>query len=185
MPSPVRVPRPGVLLARYARELPDSRAKPYYRAVDDEYRRFAVAYWAVTRELDTVRLRAWEQSKLTLPQLRVLFGLRRAPGRTTGELAREMSISVSTVSGLVIKLEERGLIERGRDAADRRREPLLLTEQGAILTGDIVSEVMRPFVRSVAERLGDDLASTTAALERLGAAATAAREQASELVPSA
>jgi len=72
--------------------------------------RFRLAYWQAIRDLDVVRLRQWEQWHVTLPQLRVLYQVRRAPGITTGDLAHGLGITVSTVSGLVSKLADRGLI---------------------------------------------------------------------------
>jgi len=138
---------------------------------DDTNTRFRRAYWQVVRELDTERLRQWERSQLTLPQLRVLFQVRRSPGVTTGELARTLGITVSTTSGLVTKLADRGLIERHAGTSDRRQAPLYLSEQATVLVGEI-SEAWRPFLDAVAAELGPSLESMTAALERLGAAAS-------------
>lgn len=123
-------------------------------------------YWQVTRQLDTERLREWERSKLTLPQLRVLFHIRRSPGITTAELARFLGVTVSTTSGLVIKLTDRGLIERLAVPDDRRQAALYLTDGAAALVSEI-SETWRPFFERVTEALGDDLEAVTAALQKL------------------
>lgn len=135
---------------------------------------FRRAYWSVVRELDTERLREWERSRLTLPQLRVLFQIRRTPGITTGELARLLGITVSTTSGLVIKLADRSLLRRESLAEDRRQVPLYLTENAARLVSDI-SDKWRPFLVGVADELGDGLPEVTAALERLAASAAQVR----------
>src|SRR5262245_35459997 len=97
----------------------------------DQVEQLRDAYWLALREVDSLRRRQWERLGLTLPQLRVLFQVRRSPGLTTGDLARMMGISVSTTSGLIIKLEGLGLVERGKTPGDRRREPLHLTPAGA------------------------------------------------------
>ena len=141
---------------------------------DDTLTRFRRAYWQVLRQLDTVRLRQWERSHLTLPQLRVLFQVRRTPSITTGELSRLLGITVSTTSGLVIKLVERGLLARGTAAEDRRQAPLFLTDEAAAVAGEL-SEAGRPFLNRVAAALGDDLPAVHAALERLVAAAADVR----------
>jgi DNA-binding MarR family transcriptional regulator len=137
---------------------------------DDAARRFARAYWRAFRELDGVRLRHWERHRVTLPQLRVLHHIRRTPGVTTGELAAALGITVSTTSGLVIKLADRGLITRTTGVDDRRQAPLRLTPEGEELAGEL-SGVGHIFTRQVAASLGDDLATVTAALERLVVAA--------------
>ena len=140
---------------------------------DPLLRRFERAYWRAFRELDSVRLRHWERRRVTLPQLRVLYQIRRAPGVTTGGLAAALGITVSTTSGLVIKLVERGLVARTTGADDRRQVPLHLTAEGETLTGEL-SEVGQLFTGQVADLLGDDLPTVTAALERLTTAATRA-----------
>ncbi len=137
--------------------------------------RFRQAFWRAFREVDSLRLRQWERSHVTLPQLRVLYQLRRQPGVTTGELARRLGITMSTTSGLVIKLVDRGLVARGTLADDRRQAPLTLTEDGAALLGDLSDET-RAFLSEVVERLGGDLASVTHALEILAEAASLRQE---------
>ena len=136
--------------------------------------RFRTAYWKVLRELDSLRLQQWEQSQLTLPQLRVLFQVRRSPGVTTGELARCMGITVSTTSGLVAKLVAAGLIVRGSSEADRRQIPLELTEAGLSLAGEL-AEITRPFINDLAAELGPELERVVAALEALSSAAAGLR----------
>ena len=154
--------------------MPDCTVLPYNVVMnDDAVRRFERAYWRAFRELDTVRLRHWERHRVTLPQLRVLYHIRRAPGVMTGELAAALGITVSTTSGLVIKLVERGLVARAAGTGDRRQIPLRLTTEGEVLTGEL-SEVGHAFTGHVAALLGDDLDAVTATLERLTAAATAA-----------
>ena len=137
--------------------------------------RFRAAYWRAFRELDTVRLRQWEHSRLTLPQLRILFQVRRSPGVTISQLARTVGITVSTTSGLVAKLVNAGLVTRGQVSEDRRRIPLDLTEAGRALAGEL-TEYSQPFVDRLAETLGDDLERVIAALDSLARASALVRE---------
>lgn len=139
--------------------------------------RFRAAYWSAFRELDTLRLRQWERSHLTMPQLRILFQVRRSPGVTTGQLARAVGITMSTASGLVGKLVDAGLVSRGPVFEDRRRIPLQLTEAGQALAGEL-AEYSQPFVQRLAEALGDDLEQVIATLESLARASALVREDA-------
>lgn len=136
--------------------------------------RFQVAYIRALHELERLRLAQWERSRVTLPQLRILFSVRRTPGITTGQLAQCLGITVSTTSGLVAKLADAGLIARGTSEDDRRQIPLELTDAGRELAGELV-EYVRPFLEHVAKELGDSLEATTAALEMLTAAVASAR----------
>lgn len=135
----------------------------------DPLTRFRSAYWRAVCNLDPVRLRQWEQYRITLPQLRLLLEIRRNPGITTGELARILGITVSTTSGQVIKLVDKGLIIRTTATDDRRQLPLHLTADGLALTGEL-TEVGRPLLARIAENLGPDLDRVTETLERLGRA---------------
>lgn len=138
--------------------------------------RFAAAYWQAMHHLESLRLRQWEESHLTMPQLRVLFHLRRHPGVTTGSLARSLGVTVSTTSGLVAKLVERGLVCRGSSEDDRRQVPLTLTDAGQELAGELAAHFSRPFLEGVAAELGDDLESVSEALEALNSAASRIRD---------
>jgi DNA-binding MarR family transcriptional regulator len=144
--------------------------------LDPPSARFRAAYWRVMHDLDTLRLQQWEQSQVTLPQLRVLFEVRRSPGITTGQLARSLGVTVSTTSGLVTKLADGGLIARGSSQSDRRQIPLELTEAGRSLAGELAG-VTRPFVGNLVEELGPELEAVIAGLESLAKAADRVRER--------
>lgn len=139
--------------------------------MDDELlARFRSSYWVAVHSVDALRLRVWEEHGLTLPQLRVLFLLRRNPGATTNYLSGRLGITVSTVSGLVDKLVRAGLVERRHDPNDRRLVPLGLTLEGEAIAGE-VREINRAYLDGVAELLGDELTQVTQSLERLAEAA--------------
>ena len=83
---------------------------------------------------------------------------------------------MSTTSGLVSKLADRGLVARGSNQSDRRQIPLELTETGQELAGELCRET-RPFLDEVAGELGADLEEVAGALERLVAAAARVRDR--------
>ena len=136
--------------------------------------RLRAAYWRVLFDLDALRLQQWERSNLTLPQLRVLFQVRRCPGVTTGQLGKSMGITMSTASGLVAKLADGGLLTRGISQEDRRQIPLELSDQGLHLAGEL-AEITRPFIEAVAAELGGELDQVVAALETLAGATSRVR----------
>ena len=140
-----------------------------------DHERFRTAYWQAVHDFEAVRLRQWEQWHVTLPQLRVLSQVRRMPGITTGDLAELLGITVSTTSGLVSKLADRGLIERTSAPGDRRQIPLRISPEGEALVGELRGP-SAAFLEEVIARLGDDLATVAQGLERLAQATAAARE---------
>ena len=68
-----------------------------------------------------------EQLGLTSRQATLLWLIRVNPGLSLRQLAAEERISAPALSGHVDRLEKAGLIERARDAEDRRRVGLTLT----------------------------------------------------------
>jgi DNA-binding MarR family transcriptional regulator len=138
-------------------------------ATDTVHARFRASYWQVVHNLDALHLFRWEERDLTLPQLRVLFFLRRHPGSTARELAAHLGVRAATVSGIVQRLAHAGLVTRGHIDEDRRLVTLTLTAEGAAVVGE-VGEGNRAYLDDLAAALGDDLATVTASLECLGRA---------------
>jgi len=65
-------------------------------------------------------LALWQEGGMTLSQRRVLGRLRDGP-RSAGEIATGLGISSPSLTRMLTKLEERGLILRALDKSDRRR----------------------------------------------------------------
>jgi len=89
--------------------------------------------------------------RLSLPQLHLLALLKkRGSIVTTGEIGREMVKSSQTITGLVDRLEEPGLVERVFDRSDRRKVWIRMTETGERKLADAFP---------VATRLAEELSS--------------------------
>ena len=70
-----------------------------------------------------------ERSGLTGPQISAMTHLVMQGPTTLTELSRAMGISHSTASGIVDRLQARGLVQRTQDSADRRYTRVSVTEQ--------------------------------------------------------
>ncbi|MGE3875677.1 MAG: MarR family winged helix-turn-helix transcriptional regulator [Parvibaculaceae bacterium] len=91
---------------------------------------------------------------LTGAQLRLLSKLRRKEGATQAELASAMEMRPISLSGLVDKLAQQGLVERRADQNDRRLNRLYLTPGGRELAWKIDGfreEVAQDVLRNVDE----------------------------------
>ena len=105
---------------------------------------------------------------LTPQQLFVLARLSRCPAQPS-ELARDHSVGMSTMTGLIDGLVARGLVERQHDEHDRRAVRLVLTPDGDALwheaeaaTYEAVRQILAPLTAEQRERLArtlDDLES--------------------------
>ncbi|MFH1982409.1 MAG: MarR family transcriptional regulator [Pseudomonadota bacterium] len=70
---------------------------------------------------------------LTIPQLMILNEIERAHDISASDLARAVSLSQATVTGILERLENRGLITRKRSESDRRRIHVRATDPGRAL----------------------------------------------------
>jgi DNA-binding MarR family transcriptional regulator len=70
---------------------------------------------------------------LTPPQFYVLATIGYAGGLPFGEIGAKMMVTVSNLTGIVDRLEEKKLVTRKRDERDRRVVHVVLTEKGARL----------------------------------------------------
>lgn len=74
-----------------------------------------------------------EKLDLTPPQFYVLATLGYAGGLPFGEIGEKMMVTVSNLTGIVDRLEEKALVVRERDAEDRRVVRVKLTDKGVKL----------------------------------------------------
>ena len=66
------------------------------------------------------RTQLWLDVDLTIQQLKTLLLTVRAGAITAGQISRELRVGFSTVTGLVDRLADQGLVDRGEDPRDRR-----------------------------------------------------------------
>jgi len=88
---------------------------------------------------------------LTMPQLKALMLADSQAGISHGEIARGLGVGLSTVTGIVDRLVEHGLVERRTDPDDRRLSRVRITPSG--------SELLDSLWASRYERLGQALGS--------------------------
>lgn len=70
---------------------------------------------------------------ISAAQLWALWELHRSPGLKVSDLARRLSVHASTISNLLDKLEQGGLVERQRRERDQRIVRIYVTPVGAAL----------------------------------------------------
>lgn len=90
----------------------------------------AVVQLFTSEETTRAFLSTAAELELTPVGLRALFGLIPGEPQTMGTLASHWHCDASNVTGIVTQLEQRGLVERRTDPADRRVRTVSLTEAG-------------------------------------------------------
>jgi DNA-binding MarR family transcriptional regulator len=99
---------------------------------------------------------------LTALQYTALTALEHHPDISSAQLARNSFVTAQTMADMITALEERGLVERHRDQADRRRLAVVLTPAGQELL-----DRYRDQMTAIESRMLDGLTKPqTAALRR-------------------
>ncbi|QIG45289.1 MarR family transcriptional regulator [Nocardioides anomalus] len=99
-----------------------------------------------------------EPHGLTYPQYLVLVALTRLGPTSIGEIGRATRLDHGTLTPLLRRMADRGLVALERDAADRRAVTVSLTEAG---------EALRPVLHDAQCHLGEQLGLTETQLIRL------------------
>jgi DNA-binding MarR family transcriptional regulator len=109
--------------------------------------------WAVHHGLEKTSKRMDVKMGITGPQRLVLRIVRRFPGIPAGQLAQILHVHPSTLTGVLKRLEGRGLIERRADPRDARRASLGLTARGRRLD-DAAGGTVESAVTDVLDAVG-------------------------------
>ncbi|MCR4398267.1 MAG: MarR family transcriptional regulator [Firmicutes bacterium] len=103
-------------------------------------------------------------NQLSVPQFRTLAFLYREPGASLSQVAGHLGVTPPTVSKIVDRLVERGLVQRRDDPRSRRRLILSATGKGR----DLFENARERTTERIAERLDglapSDLAAIQAAM---------------------
>jgi len=117
--------------------------------------------------------RRWLAGSLSIVHLHVLTILESAEALPMGKLAEALDVSVASATGIIDRMEQRGLVERGPQADDRRVVLVRATPAGLAVFSDL-DEQRRAGITRILERLTDDeLAAFRNGVQAMGAARAA------------
>jgi DNA-binding MarR family transcriptional regulator len=100
-------------------------------------------------------MRHWPSGRLSLVHLNVLMLLDDDGPLPMRGLAEALDVSQASATGIVDRMEQRGLVVRERDAQDRRVVRVGITEQGRALIAGLAAE-RRDHMTQIVDRLTDD-----------------------------
>jgi len=107
------------------------------------------------------------QTGLTTSQLLVLELLESSGELTVGAIAREVGLAQGTVTHLIDRLVERGLLCRRRANSDRRQVKVAISEQGASLLAAAPTPLQTRFLEGFARLAGWEQMAILSSLQRL------------------
>lgn len=136
----------------------------------------------ILRAADQSTRRLAVDTGLTPSQLLVLTEIERAGETIPGTVAAHLQFSNATVTNIVDKLEQRGLVSRRRADTDRRQVKLSLTSQGRALLNAAPDLLQQRFEGDFKKLELWEQSMILAALERLGALLDADQIDAAPLI---
>ena len=123
----------------------------------------------VMRAVHTINVDSWCAIDLTMPQLKALFLARAPAGASHGEIARALGVGVSTVTGIVDRLVDHGLVERRTDPDDRRLSRVVVTPAGTDLVDRLWASRREQLAQLLDNLTPDERSTLINALQHLAA----------------
>jgi len=127
-------------------EVEEAKGPPLGAVLD-----FMRLLWAVDHSLQSTSKRMESTFGLTGPQRLVVRIVGRFPGIAAGRIAGILHVHPSTLTGVLRRLESRGVLQRRPDPRDARRALFMLTNKGrkldTIRTGTVEQAVRRVLLK--------------------------------------
>lgn len=139
--------------------------EPHTKLEYDE--RILRALRRIIRAVDLYSRRLAHRHTLTGPQLVCLRRLHKDGAMSSGQLAKEVSLSPATVTGICDRLEARGLVARARKPEDKRQVVVSLTEAGRALAENVPLPLHENFTARLAALPEDEQIQIREVLERV------------------
>jgi len=117
---------------------------------------------------------------LTLPQFDILITLGNSAGMPSKKLGEKTLITKGTLTGVISRMEDKGLVQRVASETDGRSQIIRLTEAGNALFERTFPEHLLFINRLFDDYSPEDITILEAALVRLNKAVITARSEGSE-----
>jgi DNA-binding MarR family transcriptional regulator len=101
----------------------------------------------------TLMLTETKAMGLSGPQFFILRELFLQQPKTIGELSKALELSNSTVTGIIDRMERRGLVQRKRDEKDRRVVWVSMTENCMLLKKDRFEKIREEFRKELEQSI--------------------------------
>ncbi len=126
-----------------------------------------IALRKIIQAIDLNSKRLVKQVGLTGPQLVILNYISSAKEMSVGDVARNVSLSQGTVTGILERMEKRELVIRKRSSHDKRRVMVNITESGKELLAKAPPVMQESFLKKFSKIESWEQAMILSALQRL------------------
>jgi len=112
-----------------------------------KYDELLVSIRKVIRAIDLHSKQLTKSSGLTGPQLLIMIEIAQTQAITASQIAKAINLSAATITNILDRLENRGLIQRVRSVEDKRRVSLYLTDAGKECLIDAPEPLQEHFIK--------------------------------------
>jgi len=128
-----------------------------------------VALRRIIRAIDLYSRQLMEQYGLTGPQLAALHEIAPSKNLSATQLASLLQVSQPTMTGILERLEKRGLVRKVRSATDRRNLEISLTDAGGAMLSNAPPLLQERFCQELSKLADWEQNMLLANLQRIAA----------------
>lgn len=135
----------------------------------DKYSELMINIRKIVRGINLESKRIEKQFGLSIPQLLILKFLEISPDYRSymKELKNHLSLNASTVTGIVSRLEAKGLIARLPSISDKRSTPVVLTSKGLDMINNSDESLHERIAKKANEIENTDYSTILVSLEKI------------------
>ena len=136
--------------------------------IQHEYElRILISLRRIIRAVDQYSRKLRTEHNITGPQLICLLHIFNEKPHTISQISQSVSLSASTIVGIIDRLEEKGLVTRERGNIDRRQVKVIATEKGKEVTKLAPSPLQDIFSKNLKDKTELEQAAIALSLENV------------------
>ena len=132
-----------------------------------DYEELLVALRQITRAIDLHSKQLLRETGLTTSQLLILQSIHKQGHSTPTAIARDIHVSQATVTNILTRLSQNGLVSRAKSDDDRRSVQVSLTESGVGKVEEAPELLQAGFLREFRKLEDWEVNMLTSSLQRM------------------
>ncbi|MBA6251947.1 MULTISPECIES: MarR family winged helix-turn-helix transcriptional regulator [unclassified Colwellia] len=133
----------------------------------EKHQQLLIALRKVIRAIGLHSKQLNKTSGLTTPQLLIMLEIDKTSGINSSQVAKNVNLSAATVTNILDRLENKGLVSRVRSTQDKRKVSLYLTENGKALLLNAPQALQEHFIENFANLAQWEQSQLLSSMERL------------------
>jgi DNA-binding MarR family transcriptional regulator len=133
----------------------------------EKHQQLLIALRKVIRAIGLHSKQLNKTSGLTTPQLLIMLEIDKTSGVNSSQVAKNVNLSAATVTNILDRLENKGLVSRVRSTQDKRKVSLYLTEDGKALLLNAPQALQEHFIDNFANLAQWEQSQLLSSMERL------------------